>query len=146
MTENRAESADEEQQIVVNRCFGGFGLSDEALDMLVEEHGYTTTTYEDGEYADPDADIIDDDTRVMYHYSLIDTRKASTRTRSELVEVVHQLGEDANGQHANLEVVELPAAKEWVVTEYDGVETVREKHRKYPGGDYETGVFSSDDL
>lgn len=130
----------------MNRCFGGFGLSDEALDMLVDEYGFTTTTYEDGEYADPDADIIDDDGRVMHHYSLIDDREAATRTRDELVEVVERLGEDANGQHAALEIVELPVDFEWVVTEYDGVETVREKHRRYPGGDYETGVFCSDDL
>ncbi len=141
-----AEDAEEAQQIVVNRRFGGFGLSEQALDILVEEYGYTTTNYEDGEYADPDADIIDDAGHVTHHYKLIDNREASTRTRRELAEVVERLGEDANGDHAKLEVVELPADKEWVVTEYDGVETVREKHRKYPSGEYETGVFCSDDL
>ncbi len=143
----RAEDAEETQQIVVNRRFGGFGLSEQALDILVEEYGYTKTDFDDdGDYVDPSAEIVDGDSGVMHHYSLIDDREASTRTRSELAEVVERLGEDANGAHAKLEVVELPADKEWVVTEYDGVETVREKHRKYPGGEYETGVFCSDDL
>ena len=48
------------EQIVVNRRFGGFCLSEAALDLLVEEYGFKTTGYnEDGEYANPDADIVD---------------------------------------------------------------------------------------
>jgi hypothetical protein len=148
MTNSDEEDSDGEiQKIVINRCFGGFGLSNAALDRLVEEHGYETTGYDDeGEHENPDADIIDGDGHVTHHYSLLNSREPTTRTRPELVTVVQEMGEKADGPHASLDVVEVPARLDWVITEYDGVETVREKHRMWPeGGDAEK-MMSSENI
>jgi hypothetical protein len=48
-----------------------------------------------------------------------------------LVQVVEELGEDANGAHAELKIVEIPDDVEWQIDEYDGVEWVAEKHRTW---------------
>ena len=48
-----------------------------------------------------------------------------------LVATVEELGAAANGRHANLKVVEIPADVEWEIDEYDGMEHVAEKHRTW---------------
>ena len=48
-----------------------------------------------------------------------------------LVQVVEELGARANGRHAELKVVEIPANVDWTIEEYDGNETVAEAHRTW---------------
>ena len=84
-------------KVVINDCYGGFGLSEKALKMLGVEDDY------DFEF---------------------------DRTNPELVEVVEKLGKEANGFCASLRVIEIPDdVKEWYIDEYDGIETIHEKHR-----------------
>lgn len=84
------------KKIVVNSCFGGFGLSDAALEELgVEWCG----------------DLKRDDPK--------------------LVEVVERMGKDAERSCADLRIVEIPEDVKWHITEYDGLETVRENHRTW---------------
>ena len=47
------------------------------------------------------------------------------RNDARLIKIVEQLGEDANGMCAKLEIVEIPdTATDYHVEEYDGLETV----------------------
>jgi hypothetical protein len=46
-----------------------------------------------------------------------------------LVKIVQEMDADANGDHAKLKIVEIPADVEWQIDEYDGSEWVAEKHR-----------------
>ena len=48
-----------------------------------------------------------------------------------LVRVVEELGSGANGRSANLEVVEIPDGVDYEVEEYDGMESIHEKHRAW---------------
>jgi hypothetical protein len=48
-----------------------------------------------------------------------------------LVAVVEELGDRANGRHAELKIVEIPAEVDWEITEYDGNEAIAEKHRTW---------------
>lgn len=48
-----------------------------------------------------------------------------------LVRVVEELGEKANGAHAELRIVEIPADVKWYIHEYDGSEHVAEDHRTW---------------
>jgi hypothetical protein len=88
-------------KIVINRCYGGFGLSDVALTRYENESG------NDVSYLNiPRNDAI-------------------------LVSIVEELGEDSWGACAELKVVEIPDGIEWEIDEYDGIEWIAEAHRKW---------------
>lgn len=59
------------------------------------------------------------------------TSRPDDRADPLLVQVVKELGEEANGSHAKLRVVEVPDGVEWEIDEYDGNEHVAEKHRTW---------------
>jgi len=46
-----------------------------------------------------------------------------------LIQVIEELGDVANGDHAELAIVEIPDDVQWEIAEYDGSEHVAEKHR-----------------
>jgi hypothetical protein len=92
------------QRIVINDCYGGFGLSDRAIAEYKKLAGIT------------DADFYDRDI---------------PRDDPYLVKIVKEMGMSANGAHANLKIVEVPADVDWIVSEYDGAEWVAEVHRTW---------------
>jgi hypothetical protein len=91
-------------KVVINRDFGGFGLSDDAEALYKERKAIT----------DPDwwyRDILRDD--------------------PVLVQIVEEMGSNANGDYAELKVVEIPDDVDWYIEEYDGSEWVAERHRTW---------------
>ena len=93
-------------KIVINTCYGGFGLSDEATTMYRERKGIAA------------------DTRPTYADEL-------ARDDADLIAVVEALGEKANDQYSELKVVEVPTwlkEKGWSIEEYDGREWIAENH------------------
>ena len=93
------------QFIVINNCYGGFGLSDRAE----KEYRKLASISNDSSWSD----------------------RSIARDDPYLVKIVKELGMSANGAHANLKIVEIPGDVEWTVEEYDGVEWVAEKHRTW---------------
>ena len=90
-------------KIVVNRCFGGFGLSRQAYEELgLAWDGYGYAYNEEEKRSDP-----------------------------KLVEVVEKLGDRASGLLSNLKVVTVPDDVEWEIDNYDGQEIVRERSRSW---------------
>lgn len=88
-------------KVVINRCFGGFSLSEKAYEYLgIPWDGYG------------------------YEYT-------EDRANPKLVKCVEKLGENANGDFAELKVVDIPDDIEWTIEEYDGMEEVSEKHRTW---------------
>lgn len=113
------------QKIVINTEFGGFGLSDAAVELygqlaelnLVSEVG----TYGFRNYY---CNSISNDNYFGY-YNI-------ERDDPHLVQAVEQLGDAANGEHAQLKVVEIPDdVAVWHIHEYDGIEYVAEDHRTW---------------
>ena len=90
------------QYVVINTCYGGFGLSERAVRDYKNMAGITDPKWYD-------RDIPRDD--------------------PYLIKIVRDLGMTANGAHANLKIVEVPPDVEWQIEEYDGNEWVAEKHR-----------------
>lgn len=88
------------RRIVINSCYGGFGMSQQALIRYKELVGDVTTRVFDIPRDDP-----------------------------YLVQVVRELGEDAAGPYAELKILEIPADVNWEIEEYDGKEWVAERHR-----------------
>jgi len=53
------------------------------------------------------------------------------RTDKLLIQVIKELGEKANGSCANLKIIEIPDDVDWEINEYDGFESIHEKHRSW---------------
>lgn len=88
-------------KVVINKCFGGYGLSEAAYKYMgLEWDGYGFAFSGD-------------------------------RTNPQLVKCVETLGEAANGRFAYLKVVEVPDDVSWYIDEYDGSESVEEAHRSW---------------
>jgi hypothetical protein len=113
------------KKIVINQDFGGFSLSEKAMQRYCEiaciEYETVPTKWGDMSLFYKAGHAEDDD-------FIIDEYKFE-RDDKILVHVVETLKEEANGIHANLKVVEIPDDVKWVINEYDGLESVHEKHR-----------------
>jgi hypothetical protein len=62
-----------------------------------------------------------------YYFSAFDIE----RDDPALVQVVEELGEEANGAYAELKIVEIPYDIDWQIKEYDGKEHIAEEHRTW---------------
>lgn len=122
-------------KVVINRCHGGFGISDEACQWLIDNKGWTVTVYENGNYKNPDADLVRADTAgydFSEKYHLVsDEDEQSLRSNKDLIEVVETLGRKASAKLAALGIVEIPDNVDWEIGEYDGVEWVQETHQRW---------------
>ena len=115
-------------KIVVNSCYGGFGLSHEAIVRYGEIKGLNLTVVPTGKESFDMyryyKDGIQDTKHGLYHYDI-------SRDDPALVQTVEELGEAANDRYAQLRIVDVPNDVEWYIDEYDGIETVREQHRTW---------------
>jgi hypothetical protein len=142
-------------KVVINKCFGGFGLSDAAYEKLIEwgvpaQKYFEQTQDDDGRYQPQpanDGEVIFDNELTPLgekdsHDKLYHAYKGKARTvtrywdcwtrdsRSHplVVRVVEELGEAANRFCAELAVVEIPDGVDYEISEYDGMEHIAEKH------------------
>jgi hypothetical protein len=53
------------------------------------------------------------------------------RNDPRLVQVVRELGEEANGRYARLNIVSIPDDVAWTICDYDGDEWIAEVHRTW---------------
>lgn len=113
-------------KVVINRCHGGFGLSEEAIDMLLERKGVAFQkmpgSFGQSLYYAAFTDPCDE--TFIPHYDYYDDR-----ADPDLIAVVEQLGERANDRYSELKIIEIPDDVMWDVDEYDGMEWVAERHR-----------------
>jgi hypothetical protein len=107
-------------KVVINACYGGWGLSTRAVQRYAELKGIhlrvrTKTAY--SEYQREDGTLFSE-------YSI-------ERDDPFLVQVVEELGHEANGFAAELKIVEIPDGVQYIIDDYDGMETIREVHRTW---------------
>jgi hypothetical protein len=119
-------------RVAINRCFGGFGISDEAFEKLLIRKGIAfdkvepehksllsgVTYYAAGHSGDDD-----------HHLSEYDF--FSDRSDPDLIAVIEELGKDSWGWASELAIVDIPDDVEWHIDEYDGLEHVAENHRTW---------------
>lgn len=146
------ESVGKTKKIVVNKCYGGFGLSMKALRRLAELKGhevyfYVTSKYKHKDGVDEYKRIEDESEKRLCAHCLKqdlgltcgdEINKADfmndrdiDRDDPDLIRVVEELGDEANGQFAALHITEIPEGIEWEIGEYDGQEWVEEKHERW---------------
>lgn len=109
-------------KVVINRDFGGFGLSDLAMQLYLtrKEIPYHMTKKPTYTFFHAPGD----EETVYYEYDF-------DRNDPVLVAIVEELGEEANSRYSSLKIVEIPEDVEWEIGEYDGREWVAEKHRTW---------------
>lgn len=110
-------------KIVINKCHGGFGLSQKAMERYAELKGFT---------------LVTEKVSTLYPLHYRDEKKDDNliydipRNCPDLVKVVEELGsEEASDRFAELKVVEVPDGVDWGIEEYDGLEWIAEHHRTW---------------
>jgi len=118
-------------KIVYNDCYGGFGLSQAAIDRYCEIKGITLyegcyLCQKEEYYAIHGEEMknpIGPD-RFAKSNALYFCSYDIDRTDPALVQVVEELGDRANGVCADLGIVDIPAGTKYRIDEYDGLESV----------------------
>ena len=145
-------------KIVVNRCYGGFGLSPKAQMRYLELVGkkcffYKQTKYNfEGGYEEYTRIPIEEADSFCYtvtEYLGETTRDIGGSRKSKhpdvfwyygnlerndpiLIEVVEELGPKvASGSLSELEIVDIPDGIDYEISDYDGIESVHESHRSW---------------
>ena len=140
-------------KIVINSCFGGFGLSYKAVMEYarlkgIELYPFISEGFGKQAIIAPYVHVNNYDAKKrmfpLIHYSVKpvelgknpknkDYFSADSIKRDDpvLVEVVERLKGLANGDCAELKIVSIPDDVDWEISEYDGQESVEEKHRSW---------------
>jgi hypothetical protein len=139
-------------KVAINRCFGGFGLSHEAVMRYFEIKGITVYPEQSQDSwkfwtywtVKPEDRLEDKEDEAFYSMSMED-RQTYNKLRSEqtvcereierndpaLIQAIEELGDKANGRFADIAIVEVPDDVKWHIYEYDGLEHVAEDHRTW---------------
>ena len=111
-------------KIVINKKHGDFLPSKEAILLYGEKKDLKIIAKQD--------QVI----KTITHYFLNEVKNENLfaeweikRNDPVLVEVVEQLGDLANSCYSKLKIVEVPDDVKWYIHDYDGIESVYEKHR-----------------
>jgi hypothetical protein len=114
-------------KVAINTCHGGFGLSDQAFELILERKGipydkvksvYSTACAFD--YYEKGTETLLNEYNFYYD-----------REDADLIYAIESLGENADGWAAKLKIVTIPDDVEYEVEEYDGLEHIAEKHRTW---------------
>jgi hypothetical protein len=118
-------------KVVINTDFGGFGLSKEAFERLLQRKGIEFEVVESKAFGFERGSFYHKGHAGDDNYYLSDYDFYDKRSDEDLIAVVEELGEAANGWAASLKIVEIPDGVEWFIHEYDGREHVAERHRTW---------------
>ena len=127
-------------KIVYNACFGGFSLSHKAVMRYAEIKGLSIYAFVDERGVDgrlqfgkmKPASTEDAASAFIIHYYTVPDHPddsyfsdhAIERTDPALIQVVEELGREADGSCAKLKIAEVPSGTLYRIDEYDGSERV----------------------
>lgn len=136
-------------KIIINSCYGGFGVSPRGTLRLNEIKGRPCFLFLQPHFKGPFLPMKEDATTPLGLFFAFDTNDVpqdpsndwwkehdvkpdcDDRANLALIQTVEELGEAANGRFAKLKVIEIPDDVEWTIAEYDGIESVQEEHRSW---------------
>jgi len=140
-------------KVVINTCHGGFGLSHEAVLLYLDRSGKQVWVEENDKFAGlipftyylvPPEEQMEGSPDNWHEMTLAERQAHNAaysdtvfhdrdlaRDDPDLVAVVEELDNKANGRHAELKIVEIPDDVNWYIEEYDGREWVADRHRTW---------------
>ena len=138
-------------KIVINSCYGGFGLSHKAVMRYAELKGIKLYPWTDDSTlncyncSNFEELVLNHPESLFVHYTKVpkeefykgnkDDNYFSNydieRTDPILIQVVEELGKEANTKCSELKIIEISDEVEYEIEEYDGLEHVAEKHRTW---------------
>ena len=129
-------------KIVINKCFGGFGLSDKAFELYLKKKNikwvekndygcYYTIPIKEYNRISEKCYEKDGDYRNINNKGYILIDDDVPRDDKILVKVVEELKSEANGRFAELKIVKIPDDTEYEIEEYDGLEHIAESHKTW---------------
>lgn len=100
-------------KIAINKCFGGFGISQKCYERMVElgyvlKEPYPNMPAKEAPYW-----------------------AAQDRTDPIMIQAIEELGKEANDSFARIAIVEIPDKLEYEISEYDGIESIEQPRRFY---------------
>ena len=138
------------KEIVINKCFGGFGLSHKAVMRYAKLSGFPLYAYTDKR--DKEGNLLSSNLPesermveiknltgkewIIYYYKDRNFKKYFSdddikRDNKILVKVVKELKEEANRKCAELKIVRIHADVRYEIEDYDGIESIHEKHKSW---------------
>ena len=133
-------------RIAINRCFGGFGISDAAFERYLDLRGVTwykgTSSYGTSSYytvPEEEYNALEElckakpagPDRYTELNGLYLSQYDIERDDPILIQVIEEMGSESWGFAAELKIVEVPDDIQWEIDEYDGLESISEVHRRW---------------
>lgn len=145
------------KEIVINKCYGGFGLTHKAIMLYAKLSGFKLYPFVEmrkvkgkkwseliGKYRLYKDEKSKDNPYDLIFYTKKPLKKDGTyqknswfsdddieRDDPNLIKVIKQLKGDSFGHHADLKIVKIPANVDFEIEEYDGQEWIAEKHETW---------------
>ena len=107
-------------KIIINNCYGGYGLSEMAVREYCKEANISVEGFEQHHF-------------MGFHYNI-------DRDDELLVSIVEKLGDKANGHAAELVIKEIPKGLEYQISEYDGFESIDYTYLVLTQGELKNGL------
>lgn len=135
-------------KIARNDCYGGFGLSDACVLKMAELGGYPIRAYNQETHKEGERVIYDRELEISENPKEAAIKNALKRlsgcryyecfinrdNRDDpiLIAAIEAVGENAaGGRSSKIKIVEIPDDVQWEIDDYDGWESVKEKHRSW---------------
>lgn len=132
-------------KIVINTCYGGFGLSPKGERRYLELAGHKSYFYkqskynwQNGETEFVRVDNIDDAPDILFYCTTYDQGPSLPdypkdifysidlqRNDPMLIQVVEELGEESFDKYAELSIIEIENGRWFKIDEYDGYESIQ---------------------
>ena len=143
------------KKVVINKCFGGFNLSELGVLEYAKLSGFKLYGYVDERMVTRDfskkeyciryenapkdmlivywikEDLGDRPTMDALNKAEWFHEREIARDDAVLVKVVEKLKKKANSRFSELKIVKIPDGVEYEISEYDGFEHIAEKHRTW---------------
>lgn len=123
---------------LINECYGGFSLSQEAYQWLIDNKGWKVAEADSKElYNSNCLKLIDEgfhlykncetNKKFLGEYSTLFCKSdLGFRSRSDLISCIETIGNRANGSHAMIAIIECSFPPDGLeIHDYDGMETLQ---------------------